>query len=427
MSEREEKEPPPQRTEASAGLIQYSPENLMPFGPVHPALHEPEYFKLILEGEQIVDVIPRIGFVHRGIERAAQDRTWIKNIYLFERICGICSFAHSLSYAQAVESILQFEVPRRARYIRVIVAELERIHSHMLWLGLVGYWTGFETLFMWIWKDREHVLDIIEAITGNRVHKSYSTISGVRRDLPDNIAEPMKKEMAYIQQRLRYYKELVSSEETLISRTKGVGHINADTARKLCPVGPLLRSTGIARDVRVENPYAAYDEVIPQIKTSNDGDIASLLTIRIEEVLESCRLILEAMEKIPSGPVKLTAPRSVPKGEAEFHVEAPRGELFYFVRSPGGTSPERVKIRTPTMANILTATSMLKGHTLADVPVVLTGMDPCFGCMDRVSVFEADNQKSWSIRGEELRRYGIDYYRKARSQGSQIESWTPFK
>ena len=394
----------------------------MPFGPVHPALHEPEYFKLILEGERIIEVIPRIGFVHRGIERAAQDRTWIKDIYLFERICGICSFAHSLSFVQAVESLLQFEVPRRARYIRVIVAELERIHSHMLWLGLVGYWTGFETLFMWLWKDREHVLDLVESITGNRVHKSYSTISGVRRDLPENIGEPIKREIAYIEQRARYYMELVSSEETLLSRTKGVGRINADIARKLCPVGPLLRSTGIARDVRVENPYAAYDELIPEVKTSKDGDVASLLTIRIEEVLDSCRLILEAIEKIPSGPVKLTAPRSVPKGEAMFHVEAPRGELFYYVKSPGGTSPERVKIRTPTMANVLTATSMLKGHTLADVPVVLTGMDPCFGCMDRVSIFEVDKQKAWSIRGEELRQYGIEYYRSESNRRWRVTS-----
>jgi Ni,Fe-hydrogenase III large subunit len=403
-----------EKREASAGLIQYSPENLVPFGPVHPALKEPEYFKLILEGEKIVEVIPRIGYVHRGIERAAQERTWIKNIYLFERICGICSFAHSLAYVQAVEGILQFEVPRRARYIRLIIAELERIHSHMLWLGLVGYWTGFDTLFMWIWKDREHVLDLVEAITGNRIHKSYSTISGVRRDLPENIAEPIRREMAYIQQRAGYYKNLVSREETLIARTRGVGRIDADLARKLCPVGPLLRCTGIARDVRVEDPYAAYDEIVPEVKTSTDGDVASLLSLRIEEVLESCRLVLEAIEKIPSGQVKLTAPRSVPKGESMFHIEAPRGELFYYVKSPGGTAPERVKIRTPTMANILTATSMLKGHVLADVPVVLTGMDPCFGCMDRVSIFEVDRHKEWSILGEELRQYGINFYKERR-------------
>ena len=398
------------KSEVSAGLIQYSAESMMPYGPVHPALHEPEYFKLILEGEQIIDVLPRIGFCHRGIERAAQDRTWIKNIYLFERICGICSFAESSCYTQAVERLLQFEVPKRGRYLRVLVGELERIHSHLLWLGLVGHWTGFDTLFMWIWKDREHVLDILEAITGNRVHKSYTTITGVRRDLPDNITEPIKREMKYILDRVKLYTDIVTRESTLISRTRGVGRIDANTARKLCPVGPVLRNTGIATDIRVQDPYAAYDELIPEVQTSKDGDIASLILLRIHEIEDSCRLVLESIEKMPSGPIKLNPPRSVPKGESLFHVEAPRGELFYYVKSPGGTSPERVKIRTPTMGNIHSALYMLKGQTLADVPVVLTGIDPCFGCMDRVSIFDVDEQKSWWIKGEELRKYGISYY-----------------
>jgi ech hydrogenase subunit E len=392
--------------------MQYSPEGMMPFGPVHPSLKEPEYFKLILEGEKIVQVIPRIGYVHRGIERAAQDRTWVKNIYLFERICGICSFAHSLSYTQGVEALSPFEVPARARYIRLVVAELERIHSHLLWLGLVGHWAGFDTLFMWIWKDREHVLDLEEEITGNRVHKSYSTFGGVRKDLPDGIADRVNSELGYIEKRAEYYRSLVQAEETLTIRTKGVGRISQETAKRLSPVGPLLRCTGIARDVRAEDPYAAYAEVPPVVQTSKDGDIASLLVLRLGEVLDSCRMVKEAIAKMPRGPFKVAFPRTVPQGETTFHVEAPRGELFYFVKSNGGSVPQRVKIRTPTMANLLTATEMLKGQTLADVPVVLTGMDPCFGCMDRISVFDVGKSKEWSISGEELRNYGIEYYRR---------------
>jgi Ni,Fe-hydrogenase III large subunit len=398
------------RAEAGAGLMQYSPEGMMPFGPVHPSLKEPEYFKLILEGEKIVQVIPRIGYVHRGIERAAQERTWVKNIYLFERICGICSFAHSISYTQGVEALSPFEVPARSRYIRVVVAELERIHSHLLWLGLVGHWAGFDTLFMWIWKDRERVLDLEEAITGNRVHKSYSTFGGVRKDLPDGIGDKIRAELGYIEKRVEYYRGLVQTEETLTVRTVGVGRITQETATRLSPVGPLLRCTGIARDVREEDPYAAYSEIPPQVQTSKDGDIASLLLLRLDEVLDSCRMVKEAIEKMPSGPFKSSFPRTVPEGESSFHVEAPRGELFYYVKSGGGSVPERVKIRTPTMANLLTATEMLKGHTLADVPVVLTGMDPCFGCMDRVSVVDVDKSKEWSVSGEELRRHGIEYY-----------------
>jgi Ni,Fe-hydrogenase III large subunit len=394
--------------------MQYSPEGVMPFGPVHPSLKEPEYFKLILEGEKIVQVIPRIGYVHRGIERAAQERTWVKNIYLFERICGICSFAHSISYTQGVEALSPFEVPPRARYIRLVVAELERIHSHLLWLGLVGHWAGFDTLFMWIWKDREHVLDLEEEITGNRVHKSYSTFGGVRKDLPDGIAEKVSAELGYIEKRVAYYKELVQTEETIVARTKGAGKISQDTALRLSPVGPLLRCTGIGRDVRAEDPYAAYTEIPPEVQTSKGGDIASLLLLRLNEVLDSCRMVKEALEKIPPGPFKVPFPRTVPQGESTFHVEAPRGELFYFVKSGGGSVPERVKIRTPTMANLLTATEMLKGQTLADVPVVLTGMDPCFGCMDRVSVLDVSKSKEWSVSGEELRDYGIEYYRRKR-------------
>jgi Ni,Fe-hydrogenase III large subunit len=402
----------PHYTEASAGLMEYSPESAMPFGPIHPSLKEPEYFKLILEGERIVNVIPRIGYVHRGIERAAQDRTWVKNVYLVERICGICSFAHSLGYTQGAEGLTQFEIPKRARYLRVIVAELERIHSHLLWLGLVGHWAGFDTLFMWIWKDREHVLDQIEAITGNRVNKSYSTIGGVRKDLPDGLGEKLKTELAYIEKRLDYYQDLMKSEETFAIRTKGVGRINQETVRRLSTVGPLLRCTGIARDIRVEDPYAAYDEVVPEVMTSTDGDISSLITIRLNETRDSCRIVREAVDKLPAGPFKVPIPRTMPSGEYTTHVEAPRGELFYFLRSAGGSSPERVKIRTSTMGNILTGMEMLKGHTLADVPVVLTGMDPCFGCMDRIAIFDVDKGKGWSVEGEALRKYGIEYYKR---------------
>lgn len=392
--------------------MRYSPEGMMPFGPVHPSLKEPEYFKLILEGEKIVRVIPRIGYVHRGIERAAQERTWLKNIYLFERICGICSFHHSLAYTEGVEALSPFQVPERAKFIRVVVAELERIHSHLLWLGLVGHWAGFDTLFMWIWKDREHVLDLEEEITGNRVNKSYSTFGGVRKDFPEGMARKVGAELGYIKKKAEYYKGLVQSEETLSIRTKGVGRITQETATRLSPVGPLLRCTGIARDVRAEDPYAAYGEVTPEVQISNEGDVASLVNLRLNEVLDSCRMVEEAVAKMPSGPFKVSFPRAVPAGESTYHVEAPRGELFYFLKSKGGSTPERVKVRTPTMANLLTATEMLKGHTLADVPIVLTGMDPCFGCMDRVSVLDVDKSKEWSVSGEELRDYGIEYYRK---------------
>jgi len=398
------------RKEASAGLTQYSVENLVPFGPVHPALKEPEYFKLIIEGERIVDVIPRIGYVHRGLEKAAEQRSWIQNIYMFERTCGICSFAHSTAYVQAVEGLLLYKLPERAKFIRLVVAELERIHSHLLWIGLMGHWAGFETLFMWVWKDREIVLDIVEAIAGNRIHKSLATIEGVKRDIPEPLIPGFIERLKYITTRIHYYRNVVDTESTLLIRTEGIGKISADRLEQLCAVGPLVRAAGIPRDVRRDDPYAAYNDVPMDLVTKSGVDIHTLMQQRLDEVVVSVNMIIYALEHMPPGPVKLRVPPVVPKGENASHVEAPRGELFYFVKSNGGRMPERVKVRTPTLANLPSALEMLKGHTLADVPVVLTGIDPCFGCMDRLSFLDRDSQKLWRWSGEELRQYGIHHY-----------------
>jgi len=398
------------RKETSAGLMQYSAENLVPFGPIHPALKEPEYFKLILEGERIVDVIPRIGYVHRGLEKAAEQRPWIQNIYMFERTCGICSFAHSTAYVQAVEGLLLYKLPERAKFIRLVVAELERIHSHLLWIGLMGHWAGFETLFMWVWKDREIVLDIVEAIAGNRIHKSLATIEGVKRDIPEPLIPGFIERLKYITTRIHYYRNVVDTESTLLIRTEGIGKISADRLEQLCAVGPLVRAAGIPRDVRRDDPYAAYNDVPMDLVTKSGVDIHTLMQQRLDEVVVSVNMIIYALEHMPPGPVKLRVPPVVPKGENASHVEAPRGELFYFVKSNGGRMPERVKVRTPTLANLPSALEMLKGHTLADVPVVLTGIDPCFGCMDRLSFLDRDSQKLWRWSGEELRQYGIHHY-----------------
>ena len=398
------------RKETGAGLMQYSAENLVPFGPIHPALKEPEYFKLILEGERIVDVIPRIGYVHRGLEKAAEQRPWIQNIYLFERTCGICSFAHSMAYVQAVEGLLLYKLPERAKFIRLIVAELERIHSHLLWIGLMGHWAGFETLFMWVWKDREIVLDIVEAIAGNRIHKSLATIEGVKRDIPEALISGFIERLKYITTRVHYYRSVVDTESTLLIRTEGIGKISADRLEQLCAVGPLVRAAGIPRDVRRDDPYAAYTDVPLDVVTKTGVDIHTLMQQRLDEVVVSSNMIIYALEHLPPGQIKIRVPPVVPKGESVSHVEAPRGELFYFVKSNGGRTPERVKVRTPTLANLPSALEMLKGHTLADVPVVLTGIDPCFGCMDRLSFLDRDSQKLWRWSGEELRQYGIHHY-----------------
>jgi NADH-quinone oxidoreductase subunit D len=399
-----------EQAEAAAGLVQYSVENLVPFGPVHPALKEPEYFKLVLEGERIVDVVPRIGYVHRGLEKAAERRPWVQNIYMFERTCGICSFVHSITYCQATEGLLLHKLPERAKYVRSIIAELERIHSHLLWVGLMGHWAGFDTLFMWVWKDRELVLDLVEAICGNRIHKSIATFAGVKRDIPDSFIPTIIDRMKYIVMRAHFYKEIVDTESTLLLRTKGIGKVAAETVEKLCAVGPLVRCAGIPRDVRWDAPYAAYSDVPMDVVTGSGVDIHNLLHLRLDEVVVSANMITYAIERMPQGEIKVRIPPIIPKGESVSHSEAPRGEIFYYVRSTGGKTPDRVKVRTPTLANLPTALEMLKGQTLADVPVVLTGIDPCFGCMDRMSFLDLDSNRKWSWSGEQLRKYGIEYY-----------------
>jgi len=401
----------PTRREETAGLIEYSTENLVPFGPIHPALKEPEYFKLILEGERIVEVIPRIGYVHRGLEKAAEMRPWVQNMYMFERTCGICSFVHSLCYGQAVEGLTMFQVPRRAKYIRLIIAELERIHSHLLWVGLMGHWAGFETLFMWVWSDREIVLDLVEAISGNRVHKSMNAFCGVRRDMPEGMEDRIVERMKHITDRAHYYRQIIDTEETMLARTENVGNkVDQDTAQKLCAVGPMARYVGLRQDVRLTDPYAAYDEVPFDIVTRNEGDVRALLRLRLDEIVVSANMISYAVEHLPEGPNRVKIPPIIPAGEHSSHCEAPRGEIFYYVRSGGGRMPERVKSRQPTMANIPIALELLKGQTLADVPVVLTAIDPCFGCMDRMSFLDTDTNRQWTWSGEQLRLYGIKHY-----------------
>ena len=397
--------------EESAGLMKYSVENLVPFGPIHPALKEPEYFKLILEGEKIIEVIPRIGYVHRGLEKAAESRPWVQNMYMFERTCGICSFVHSLCYGQAVEGLTIYEVPRRAKYIRLIIAELERIHSHLLWVGLMGHWAGFETLFMWVWNDREVILDLVEAISGNRVHKSMNAFCGVRRDMPENMEDRIVERMKFIADRARYYREVIDTEETMLVRTENVGNkINQETAEKLCAVGPVARYVGLRQDVRLNDPYAAYDEVPFDIVTRTEGDVRALLRLRLDELVVSANMISYAVKHLPEGPIRVKIAPIIPAGEHSSHCEAPRGEIFYYVKSTGGRTPDRVKSRQPTMANIPAALELLKGQTLADVPMVLTAIDPCFGCMDRMSFLETESQKKWTWSGEQLRQYGIKHY-----------------
>jgi len=353
------------------------------FGPQHPALIEPERFSLKVDGETVVDIEPRIGYVHRGIEKATERRTYIQNIYLVERVCGICNAAHAACFCQTVEALLGIDVPERAKYLRTIILELNRIHSHMLLLGHAGLEIGYETLFHYMWRDREPILDLVELLTGNRVLASFITIGGVRRDVKESAILETKKVIATLKEKLGFYREIFEDDPTFKARTKNVGVLRREDALKLCVVGPVARGSDVRIDVRKDDPYAAYDEIPFKIVVRSECDSWARFMVRLEEIGESIKIIDYAIDNLPSGPYRIRVPRVVPAGEAIGRVEAPRGELFYYVKSNGTSYPERVKIRTPTFSNIFSFVHIAKGCNIADVPVIFSSLDPCFSCTDR--------------------------------------------
>lgn len=356
---------------------------IVPIGPQHPALKEPGHFEFQVDGETVTGASVRLGYVHRGIEKATESRNWTQNLYLVERICGICSHTHALCYSLGVEALAEVSVPPRAQAIRSLIAELERIHSHMLWLGVAAHEAGFDTLFMYSWRDREQVMSTLETLTGNRVNYSINVLGGVKYDVSQEQADIIRRAMDYLEERTKHYLKVVTTDNTFVQRARGVGTLNTKQAEILGVIGPMARASGIARDVRVDAPYAAYNEFPVNIVVETAGDLEARFVVRIKELFESFRLIREILDKMPSGELTTKVPRRIKEGEVVSRVEAPRGEAFYFIKSNGGDKPERVKVRTPSICNFTSVIVTAPGHQLADMPMILAGIDPCFSCNDR--------------------------------------------
>jgi NADH-quinone oxidoreductase subunit D len=383
----------------------------IPVGPQHPALKEPEFFSFKVEGEKVIEADVRLGYSHRGIEKGCEDRSFIQSLYLVERICGICSHSHATVFAQGVEELLGAEIPKRAKYIRVIVGELERLHSHMLWLGVAAHEVGYDTMFMYAWRDREISMDLLEAVTGNRVNYSINTIGGVRRDISKDLAEKIKDGVKAFEERLNYYLATAMTEKTFIMRTADVGVLPYDKARKLGAAGPTARGSGVPDDARKDDPYAAYDEIPFNVVMSNRCDVLGRTHVRVGEMLESCKIIKYALDNMPDTPLTVKVPRRVPEGEVFSRYETPRGELIHYIKSNGTEKPERVKVRAPSLGNVAPVKYMLENYYIADIPIILAAIDPCFSCADRmVRVAEPDHEHvmTW----EDLRKYGIEWYKK---------------
>ncbi|WP_313577431.1 hydrogenase large subunit [Lacrimispora sp.] len=354
---------------------------IVPFGPQHPVLPEPIHLDLVLEDERVIEAIPRIGYIHRGLEKLVEKKDYQQYVYVAERICGICSFMHGMGYCMSIESIMEVEIPERAKFLRTIWAELSRLHSHLLWLGLLADAFGFESLFMHSWKLREQVLDIFEETTGGRVIFSVCDVGGVKKDISSETLNKMKEVLTGMEKELKEAAAVFLSDSTVKLRTKGVGVLSKEAAFELGAVGPMARASGIEMDIRSQG-YAAYGQLDFKPITDQGGDCYARTKVRIGELFQSIDLIRQCIAIIPGGEVKRKVTGN-PKGEHFTRLEQPRGEVLYYTKANGTKFLDRVRVRTPTFANVPALLETLKNCSLADVPILILTIDPCISCTER--------------------------------------------
>jgi len=380
----------------------------IPIGPVHCSLKEPMTFNFEIYGEHIEKVNLAPGDNHRGIEFMGMQRNPVQIIYLAERICGICSASHPFAFCRAVENAAGIEVPERGQYIRVIIAELERIHSHILWAGVAAHELGFDSVLYISWRAREEVLDLLEYLTGNRINYGVFMIGGVRRDITEDQIPRIRKTLEYYKDIYGKIEDIFLKDPTIALRTKNVGVLTKEDAIRLCAVGPTTRASGIKKDVRQDQPYSAYADlevkaITPDVLTGEvNGDVYDRIIVRLLEVVQSIQIIEQCLENMPSGKivaekklVKLLNQLKKAKGEGIGRHEAPRGEVFHYVKLAEAEVPEIWKARAPTYNNLMTWVPMLLGQQIADIPIVIASIDPCIACMDRVTILnKATGQKN---------------------------------
>ncbi|KKK70932.1 hypothetical protein LCGC14_2919020, partial [marine sediment metagenome] len=338
--------PPPKPGPGTKNQIKHPGKKIINIGPFHPLQEEAEFFQLYVDGETVVDVDVRLSYNHRGIEKLNESKTFDQVPFVVERVCGICSATHPLAYVQAVEEIAQVDVPERALYLRTIVNEMERLHSHLLWVGLAGHFLGYNTVFMWAWKYREPVMDLLEATTGSRVNYANCKIGGVRRDISDELLAEAAKVVDSLKAPMDMLTKAVLDDPVLHARLKGVGILSPEDAKGFGAVGPTARASGLPIDVRRDDPYAAYDRVDWDVISTPNGDVFDKAVVRLLESFESVKIIKQCVKDIPGGEIDAKV-EAIPPGEGIGRVEAPRGETFHYVRSDGSNRPVRHKIRAP--------------------------------------------------------------------------------
>lgn len=373
-------------------------------GPFYPVLEEPAQFRLYVDGERVVDCDYRGFYSHRGIEKLGDSVLTYNEIpFVAERICGICGFIHSTCYCEAAEEAGGIEVPRRGRYIRTLMLEIERIHSHLLWLGIAGHIIGFDTVLMQSWRIREPIMWLCEQITGNRKTYGMNLVGGVRRDVPAEIHPKILDVIKKIEDETLAVANAIVGDTPLNMRTHDVGRLTEEAARRLCVVGPVARASNVPIDARVDHPYAAYDELPPKVCYNNACDVHGRLVVRVEETFDAIRLVRETLKNMPDGPIMAEIKELIPAGREGLRtIEAPRGEAIHYVLSGPDNRPERWRVRAPTYANLQAIPTMIQGETIADVPIILGSIDPCFSCTERVETVDMKTGEERSISRQEL-------------------------
>lgn len=363
---------------------------VVPFGPFHPTLDEPAHFRLYVEGEMVRGCEYRGFMAHRGIEKLAESVMNYNDIpMLAERICGICGCVHSVAYVQAVESAVNLKPPPRAEYIRTIMLEIERLHSHLLWVGLACHIVGFDTLFMQSFRIREPVMWIAEKITGNRKTYALNVIGGVRWDITAELRTELRQTLNRLESEWKPVVDAVSHDKNLQKRSRGIGVTTKELVKNAALLGPVARAAGADIDCRRDHPYAAYDRVEFEVITASDGDVWSRLLVRMKEVFESIRIIRQCLDKMEDGPLQLEIKDELPVGRIGLSsVEAPRGESHHFVITGENNRPRRWRVRAPTYQNLQGIPAMIKDQQIADMTISLGSIDPCFSCTDRLETLD---------------------------------------
>jgi formate hydrogenlyase subunit 5 len=382
------------------------PTTVIPLGPLHVTSDEPGHFRLFVDGEDIIDADYRMFYVHRGMEKLAETRMGYNEVtFLADRICGICGYAHSVAYASSVENALGITVPARGQAIRSVLLETERLHSHLLNLGLACHFVGFDTGFMQFFRVREKAMTLAELLTGSRKTYAINLIGGVRRDILGEQRLTTLRLVGELRAEVSRLVDVLMTTSNLSGRVTGVGKLDTQIARDFSPVGPVVRASGHRRDTRVDHPFAGYGGVTLPVHTKTDGDVLSRILVRVEEVYDSISIIEQLLDNTPGGPILTEDFVYQPHKFALGFVEAPRGEDIHWSMTGDNQKLYRWRCRASTYNNWPVLRYMLRGNTVSDAPLIVASIDPCYSCTDRVTVVDVRKAQSKVIAYKEMERY----------------------